>query len=197
LMQVLLLNTIFLSINQGITDYFMPVFLKEVGYSATLIGAAATLRTTSLVCVRFMLEPLVKRVGMVPLLLSGVAICVIFMGAIPYAPAVPYVMFASFVAGAGFGMAPVLTSALIATVTGSSERGLGMALDQTASNVGRVTCGFAFGAFAQARGLATTILYGNGLVLTCVAGVAALYLHISRPGRALRAGPRAARSTAE
>jgi MFS family permease len=169
------LNTLALAVNQGITDYFVPVFLKEAGYSATFVGTAATLKTTGLVLVRFGLGALTKSIGAFTLLFLGVATATAFMAAIPLFPVAPYILLAYFLTGAGSGMAPVLTSALIAEATSSTERGLGMAIDQTSSNTGKVASGLGFGAFAQVFGLSMTVLVGNGLVLIAMGGIVVLH----------------------
>lgn len=180
MLQITTLNTFFQFINVGITEYFVPVFLKEIGYSATLVGTTVTLRTAGLTLVRFFVGDLASRLGSVPLLFGGLATCALMVGLTPIFPSTGYVMISSFIIGAAFGISPVLTSTVIAENTATSERGLGMALDSTSLNTGRVVCGFAIGGIAQSIGFGSAVIVGNGIVLLGAITAILRYMRLRR-----------------
>ena len=83
MLQITTLNTFILFINQGITDVFLPVYLKEVSYTATLVGTAATVRTAGSVLIKSTLDPIARRLGRVNVLFAGVIMTAMLMGPSP------------------------------------------------------------------------------------------------------------------
>ena len=158
MLQVTTMNTFLQFVTLATTESFVSAFLREANYSATFIGTTVTLRTAAMTFIRLFMGPMVARFGAVPLLFGGVFTCAIAGGLVPVFPVPAYIYAANILIGAGFGVAPVLTSTLIAEHTGPSERGIAMALDNTSVNVGRSTNGFGFGAVAQMVGFGPAIV---------------------------------------
>jgi len=165
--------------NIATTDYFIPVFLRDAGYSATLIGATVTLRTTGMTLVRLFIGRITRRFGMLHLLFAALLTCVVATGLIPLLPVTPYVLPGSFVAGVAFGLAPVLTAAVVAGQTNPAERNLAMAMDGTAMYTSRVTSGMVLGALAQGIGLGPAIVAGNAAILIGLVAVMRIYRKVT------------------
>ncbi len=178
--QLTTLSALLLYTNVGTIEYFLPAMLRDKGYSATLIGTTVTLRTGGLMVIRLIIGDLVNRVGTRPLLVGAIALCAAAAAAVSLFPVPTFILPVSFIAGAAFGVCPVVVSTIIAENTFGEERSLGMALDSVACNAGRVNCGFVLGAAAQAYGFTNAIIAGNGLV---AAGALALWAFYGRPQR--------------
>lgn len=180
MIQLTTLGGLLLYTNVGTIEYFLPALLRDKGYTATLIGTTVTLRTGGLAVIRLIIGDLVNRLGTTRLLLASIIVCSVVAAAVSLFPVPAFILPASFIAGAAFGVCPVVISTIIAENTYGEERSLGMALDAAAVNAGRVNCGFALGAAAQTFGFATAIVSGNGLV---AAGVLALWAFYGREER--------------
>ncbi len=165
-----------MSINQGMTDSFYPVFLREIGYSATVVGTIVTTRTTGITLVRLTMGLLTQKMGAAPLLFTGIGVCALMQGLAPLYPAPGFVYVSSFLMGVGFGVAPVLATTIIAENTDSKERATGLALDMTCSSSGRVAGGMVIGAVAQATALGPALVGGN---LAVLGGIGMLVLRYS------------------
>lgn len=180
MIQLTTLGALLLYTNIGTVEYFLPALLRDKGYTATLIGATVTLRAGGLMAIRLIIGDLVSRLGAKPLLIGAIAVCAVAAVAVSLLPVPAFILPVSFLAGAAFGVCPVVISTIIAENTFGEERSLGMALDSVACNAGRVNCGLALGVAAQAYGFANAIIAGNGLV---AAGALALWACYGRPGR--------------
>jgi predicted MFS family arabinose efflux permease len=178
--QLTTLGGLLLYTNVGTIEYFLPALLRDRGYTATLIGTTVTLRTGGLAVVRLMIGDLVNKLGATILLLVSIIVCSVAAVFISVFPEPALIFPASFIAGAAFGVCPVVISTIIAENTQGGDRSLGMALDSVAVNAGRVNCGFTLGAAAQAFGFAATIVAGNAIV---AAGALALWAFYGRAGR--------------
>lgn len=165
IIQMVALNTFFQFLTLATSESFVPAFMREANYSATLIGTTVTLRTAAMTLVRFFIGPLVKTFGTVPVLLAGVFTCAIACGLVPVFPIPTFICIASFLAGLSFGVSPVLTSTIIAEHTDPQQRGMAMALNATSTNVGRSASGFGFGAVASLVGYGPAITIANCFVL--------------------------------
>jgi MFS family permease len=159
--------------------------LKDVGYSTTFVGSVVTMRTAGLTLIRFLLGMMVARFGVVPLLFAAISICAVLMGLLPFVPGMGYAAISHFIAGMAFGMEPVLVSTLIAENTSAEERSLGMAIDSTVVNAGRMISGLALGGLAQAFGLKAALAGGNVFVLCGLAGVMLWYFRMAQRNDAL------------
>ena len=190
MLQVTTMNTFLQFVTLATTESFVSAFLREANYSATFIGTTVTLRTAAMTAVRMFMGPMVARFGAVPLLFGGVFTCAIAGGLVPVFPNPAYIYAANILVGAGFGVAPVLTSTLIAEHTSPSERGMAMALDNTSVNTGRSTTGFGFGAVAQMVGFGPAIVIANCFVLVGSVFTVGRYARVSRrrPAAGLPAG---------
>ena len=180
LIRITALTTFFTFVAISVTEYFVPAYLKEMGFSATLIGSTVTLRTAGMTLVRLFVGKMTQRVGMVPLLFVALAVCAVSVGLMPLLPVTAYVIVGSFVLGAAFGLAPVLAAAVIAGETIQSERNLAMALDSTVMYGSRIATGVLVGAVAESIRLGPAIVLANGVVLLGLSGVSALYGRITR-----------------
>ncbi len=178
--QVTTVVTFFTFAAISVTEYFVPAYLKEAGFSATLIGSTVTLRTAGMTLVRLFIGKMTKKVGMVPLLFVALGVCAVSVGLVPLLPVTAYVITGSFVLGAAFGLAPVLTAAVIAGQTVQSERNLAMALDSTVMYGSRIATGVLVGAVAESIRLGPAIVLANGVVLLGLLGVFALHGRITK-----------------
>ncbi|MDP2856982.1 MAG: MFS transporter [Bacillota bacterium] len=165
----------------SVAEYFVPAYLREAGFSATFIGSTVTLRTAGMTIIRLFIGKMTKKVGMVQLLFVALAVCAISVGLMPVLPATAYVILGSFTLGAAFGLAPVLTAAVIAGQTVQSERNLAMALDSTVMYGSRIATGVVVGAAAEVAGFGPAIILANGVVLLGLLGVSMLYGKTARP----------------
>jgi predicted MFS family arabinose efflux permease len=188
--QVTTITTFFVFSAISVTEYFVPAYLREVGFSATLIGSTITLRTAGMTLVRLFIGKMMKKMGMVQILFVALAALATSVGLIPVLPTTAYVILGSFTMGAAFGLAPVLTAAVIAGQTLQSERNLAMALDSTVMYGSRVTTGVAVGAVAEILGFGPAIALASGAVLIGLFGVSLLNARNSR----LATGERTARA---
>ncbi len=180
ILQVLTMNTFMQYLSLAVAESFVAAFLRGADYSATFIGTTVTLRTAATTFVRLFMGPLVARIGVAPLLFSGVFICSIAGALVPVFPVPAYVTVANVLIGAGFGVNPVLTSTLIAENTSPSERGMAMALDNTSVNIGRSTTGFGFGGIAQIVGFGPAITIANCFVAIGSLFTVARYTRLGR-----------------
>lgn len=186
MLQVTTMNTFLQFVTLATTESFVSAFLREANYSATFIGTVVTLRTAGMTFVRLFMGPMVARLGVVPLLFTGVFTCAVSGGLIPVFPHPAFVYLANVLVGAGFGVQPVLTSMLIADQTNSSERGIAMALDNTSVNAGRTTNGFGIGGVAQMVGFGPAIIISNCFVLVGSMFTVNRYMRVKSSGLSSR-----------
>jgi len=185
--QVTTVTTFFQFAAISVVEYFVPAYLREAGFSATLIGSTITLRTAGMTIVRLFIGKMTRKVGMVPLLFVALAVCAISVGLMPVMPVTAYVILGSFTLGVAFGLAPVLTAAVIAGQTIQSERNLAMAVDSTVMYGSRITTGVVVGAVAEAVGFGPAIIVANGVVLLGLLGVSVLHNRTAHPATRAKA----------
>jgi MFS family permease len=180
MIQTIVLNTFLQFITLASSESFVSAFMRELNYSATLIGLTVTLRTTAMTLVRLFMGPLIKKFGTVPVLFFGIFSSAIAAGLVPLFPTAGFICASCILVGLGFGVSPVLTSTIIAEHTDSHERGMAMALNNTATNAGRTTTGFGFGAVASMVGYGPAIMLANCLVFLGSIFTVARYSKVSR-----------------
>jgi MFS family permease len=191
LIRVTTLTTFTQYINSAAVEYFLPVYLSGVGFSATLIGTTVTLRTVGTMVVRLMVGGMAKRMNMVTLLFIALGVSAVAVGLVPLLPTVGYALFASFLMGFAFGIAPVLTAAVVAANTEAADRNIAMSLDSTSMYASRAITGSSVGALAGVVGYGPAIAAANGVILVIMVGLVTLYTKTALPRReaSAAAGP--------
>lgn len=177
------------NINCASTEYFLPVYLRDMGYTATFIGSTVTVRTIGMSAIRLIVGDMANRFNMMYLLLGALGLSGLAVGLIPLIPSAGYALLGSFVGGVAFGVSPVLMAAVVAEATEPRERNIAMALDSTSMYGGRVFTGAAVGAVAGIVGYGSAIVLGNGLVMAAMVGLTTLYNRtVMRPKADYEAG---------
>ena len=86
LIKVAILNNYLNGFTIGILDVFFPVFLADLGHSATFIGTVGTVKITGLTFSRFFINSFTKRFTGALVILYGVFLCAFASGIVPLAP---------------------------------------------------------------------------------------------------------------
>lgn len=151
-------------------NFYMPIYGRSIGLSASMIGIIMGTFATALLAVRLVMPALAKwsseeRVLSCSLFLAG-ATCLMF----PFVTNVVMLLSISFVLGLGLGCCSPLSLILVYNRSPAGRSGEAMGLRQTVNKATEVVMPVLFGSIGTALGLAP-VFWGTAVML---AGGAAL-----------------------
>jgi MFS family permease len=142
---------------------FLPLYLKDVGLSTTLIGVVLSCYSAFQILIRPTLEISVRHLGHVGVLSAALASIVLGVAVVPYLESLwPLVVAMSLVA-AGTGFTQPLTMSLVSGRVSASTRGLAIGLRQTANQVAQIASPPLLGLVVGSFGLAAAFPVAAGL----------------------------------
>lgn len=149
---------------------FLPLLGRELGFSATEVGALLAIRAVSAMAVRIILGPLSKRLGMRWTLNLGSGVTVI--AAILIAVSTDFWVLAVliFITGFSTGIGQPVTMAWVTRITPQPVRGLAIAIRLTSNRLGQVVVPSVAGVLAAT---------GAGTIFWLLAGLQAVSYIVS------------------
>ena len=143
-------------------QFFMPIYGRELGLSATAIGAVMSAFAVSIILVRMFLPYAVRRSGEVELMtyamfVAAAAFCLfpVFSGAWALAAA-------SFLLGIGCGVGQPLSMTLVFNASPRARVGEATAMRITVNQITHLVIPLLFGAVGSVAGFATVFLTNAG-----------------------------------
>jgi MFS family permease len=152
----------------GSRRIFYPVFLKEIGFSASVIGAMMSVRGFVAMISRMSIGTVVHRLGSRIAVLSICLFILAFgIGSTPLCRTITLLVLNSAFIGIGFGMAMPLSQATVFDSAQPSQKGIAMGVRMTGNRLAQMLSPLLFGAVTQFSGLSTAF-WVAGLLLFVV-----------------------------
>lgn len=175
----------------AIRNSFYPLFLERQGIGIARIGLLLAVAAVMSLAIRLGLPILVRRFGVVRLLLWSMTVSTVALAVTPVLPGVTTLALAAALMGAAVGMNPPLTVELMAENTGEAERGVAMGMRITANRLAQVIQPAVFTGLTALVGMAGAFPL-SGLPLLIVTGFAvraANHSELGEPHASGSAGP--------
>jgi MFS family permease len=153
---------------------FHPLFLKDAGHSAAVIGAVVSLQALTMLIVRPLLGVITPLVGRERLLVGCMIVYPLTWLLVPVSGSLSYQALNTLVAGLAVGVSQPVCLSIIATVCREEHLGTGMALRWLFNRLAVVTAPVVTGLLAGGAGLVGSICIGGGGLLAVAAGAAFL-----------------------
>lgn len=166
--QIAIISSFSLIFSLGVWETFLPLYMNDLGYSTSLIGAVLSVRSVANISSRFFMKQLSDWVGTrFRLLIASMAAGAITIG-LTITVISPWAI-AGLAILAGIASGLVFPLGLIAVADGVSpdERGLAMGMRLTGNRLAQLTNPIVFGLAIQWAGLAAAF-YAGGLLLLIV-----------------------------
>src|SRR5690554_942097 len=154
----------------GAREVFFPLYLKEIGFSASIVGVMLSLRAMASIGVRSVMGVLVKLAGgrfqalIFSLLCTGIGI-----GTIPFCKNLWTLSLNSIALGFGIGLALPLSMAIIADGVSLPDRGVAMGVRLTGNRLAQLVNPVFFGMVSQCWSLPAAFWWG-GILLFAATG---------------------------
>ena len=149
----------------GARTTFFPIFMEELRYSATLIGAVLSLRALVSVSSRLIMRWFVRLCGgRFPALLVSMASLAVGVGLTPFCRDLASLAVLTVLVGIGTGFALPLSMATVADGVRPEDRGVAMGLRLSGNRLAQLVNPLLFGLLIQWFGMATAF-WAGGLVL--------------------------------
>lgn len=153
----------------AVAQSFYPVYLHDLGYTATQIGWMFSLMFLASTLAAPSYGPLARRCPEGSLLWVSAGLSVAGICLVPLTASTSALVLLALLHGAGIGLSlPVLLSEM-ATRTAAGERGLAVAVRTVANRLGYLTVPTVLGLAVAGFGLAPSVL-GAGVVMTALIG---------------------------
>ena len=149
---------------------FLPLLGRELGFSATEVGALLAIRAVSAMAVRIILGPLSKRLGMRWTLNLGSGLTVIAAMLIAVSTDFWVLALLIFITGFSTGIGQPVTMAWVTRITPQPVRGLAIAIRLTSNRLGQVVVPSVAGVLAAT---------GAGTIFWLLAGLQAISYVVS------------------
>lgn len=150
---------------------FLPLLGRELGLSASQIGALLALRAAASMSVRAVLGPLTKKFGMLTVINSGSLVTLFGMLALYFASDFWILSFILLITGFAMGIGQPATMAWVSRISPSRLKGLAISIRLTSNRFGQVVVPSIAGVVA-----ATTVTN----VFLVLAGLQALSLFVAK-----------------
>ena len=149
----------------GAMTTFFPVFMEELQYSASIIGAVLSLRALVSFSCRLVMRRFVRLCGgRFPALLISMGSMAAGVGLTPFCRDLASLSVLTVLVGIGTGFALPLSMATVADGVRPEDRGLAMGLRVSGNRLAQLVNPLLFGLLIQWSGMATAF-WGGGLVL--------------------------------
>lgn len=149
----------------GARTAFFPLFMQELRYSATLIGAVLSLRALVSVSSRLLMRQFVKMCGgRFPALIVSMASLAVGVGLTPFFRDLVSLLALTVLVGIGIGFAMPLSMATVADGVRPEDRGVAMGIRLSGNRLAQLANPLLFGLLIQWFGMSTAF-WAGGLVL--------------------------------
>jgi MFS family permease len=151
----------------GTRTTFFPVFMKELNFSATIIGILISARSFAAVFARMSVGRVVHILGG---RFSAMFACFVLLsvgvGSLSLCRTIPLLVLNSIVIGIGYGLALTLSQAAVFAGAHPSGRAVALGVRLTGNRLAQMSSPLIFGVITQYFGLATAF-WSGGAVLLC------------------------------
>jgi len=153
----------------GMRRVFYPIYVEQLGYTASAIGLMLSIRALTSVLARLFLMPATRLLGG---RLSTLVICMfalaIGLGTIPFCRNLTTLGLNSVLIGLGVGLAMPMSQATVFESVESSERGLALGVRLTGNRLAQLTNPVLFGLLTECFGISVAF-WAGGAILCLVA----------------------------
>lgn len=152
---------------EGLQIAFLPLYMHDLGYTASTVGAVIATRKAAAAALRFAYPALARFWPPVALAVLGLGLDLAGVAAMIGLDRPLPLMVTGVISGIGVGVAEPAGKVLITGATSSQDRGIGLGVEGTAANLGRSLGAVLVGAFAGVWGLRA----GFGVGWACIAAL--------------------------
>jgi len=174
----------FLMMLMALRRSFFPLYLSDLGYSASIIGALLSAQAAAAVLVRMSLPAIMRYAGAFVILVLSAALAAASTAGIPLLASLASLAMVCVVFGAGHGLMMPISMVLVTEATSEGERGLAMGMRQTVHRLADLVGPVTLGACASAIGMASAFYVGGAAMATATAVLFAV-----KPSRGAQAPP--------
>lgn len=165
---------------QTLQQSFYPLYLQEVGLSATLIGFAIAAVSLSSMLVRALLARGVTTLGYGGVLPAATALAAVAFAITPLLHRFWPLVLASGLMGASFGFTQPLGMSLLAESVAPEFWGVAFGIRQCVQRLGAVLSPIAFGVVSRADGIRAALWMGALILTVAVPVIAGATSHLRR-----------------
>lgn len=145
----------------------LPLYLEELGYSASLVGLVLGAGSLGQAVVRPFSHLLLQRFSLATTMVVAVVLAIAGIAAMPFLPFAAFLLFLAFLHGGGAGLHQSLGLLLVAESTSDDERGYAVGLRATINQVAGAIAPVVAGIIATLAGLGPMlVLVPAGLALS-------------------------------
>ncbi len=149
----------------GMRRVFYPIYVEQLGYTASAIGLMLSIRALTSVLARLFLIPATRLLGG---RLSTLVICMfalaIGLGTIPFCRNLTTLGLNSVLIGLGVGLAMPMSQATVFESVESSERGLALGVRLTGNRLAQLTNPVLFGLLTECFGISVAFWAGGAIL---------------------------------
>ena len=161
----LLIVTGVIETGQELFNFYMPIYGRSIGLSASIIGVIMGSYGAALLVARLVMPALVKRSSEQRVLSYSMLLAAFTCLAMPFLTIVPLLMLAAFVYGLGTGCCSPLSLILVYNRAPLGRSGEAIGLRQTVNKFTEVVMPVLFGSVGTALGVAP-VFWGTALLLS-------------------------------
>lgn len=152
----------------GARGTFFPVFMRQAGFDATIIGFFMSLRALVSMSTRLYMKPFLETCGgRVPALAASILIMAAGIALTPFCGTFPLLTLNAVFVGLGVGIALPLSLATVSEGVAPEDRGTAMGIRMIGKQVALVSNPFIFGALTERFGISVAFVSGGGILLLC------------------------------
>jgi len=152
----------------GSRRIFYPIFLKDLGFSASVIGAMMSVRGFIATVSRMSTGTVARRFGSRITILSGcLFVLALGIGTTSTCRTLPLLVVNSVIIGIGFGFAMPLSQATVFESAPADQKGIAMGVRMTGNRLAQMSSPLLFGIVTQFYGISTAF-WAAGLILFLV-----------------------------
>lgn len=130
----------------GVRSSFFPIYLKGIGYSASLIGAIDSVRGLTSVAARASIRPALRLLrGRFPLLTVCHLILVAGIATTPFCVSIPLLVANAILIGIGFGVVTPVSQAIVFDGASTEHRSVAMGVRMTGNRLAQMASPLVFG----------------------------------------------------
>jgi MFS family permease len=143
---------------------FYPVYLERADVALAQIGFLLSLIGFASLAVRAVLPAVMRRFGMLPVLVWSTWAAIVGMASTPVSTQLWVLVLGALLIGVGLGANPPITVNLVAEHSDARDRGLAVGLRMVANRTGQVAQPVLFGGVAAAAGLGVAFPFAGALL---------------------------------
>ena len=151
----------------GVRGTFFPVYLREIGYSAFIVGVMISIRALTSIIVRCLMSRIIKLArGRYPALIFSLFALAVGIGSTPFCHSLWALVINSIIVGMGMGLALPLGMATVSEGVPSKDRGLALGIRLTGNKLANMLNPLFFGLVTQYWGFSIAFVVGGIILVT-------------------------------